>query len=73
VEDRLVALTIRDNGRGFDPYSVRGGGMGLRVMRFRAQMISGYLLIESQPGEGTLLRCRCPIRPEVAGVEREEP
>jgi PAS domain S-box-containing protein len=72
VEDRLVALTIRDDGRGFDPYSVRGGGMGLRVMRFRAQMISGYLLVESQPGQGTLLRCSCPLRPEPAGVEREE-
>lgn len=71
VVERLVELTIIDDGRGFDPFSVRGGGMGLRVMRFRAQMISGYLIVESQPGQGTRLRCRCPVRPESGVAERE--
>jgi PAS domain S-box-containing protein len=73
VVDRLVELNINDDGCGFDPYSVRGGGMGLRVMRFRAQMISGYLIIDSQPGRGTNLRCRCPVRPDSSGGERELP
>jgi PAS domain S-box-containing protein len=71
VTGRLVELTINDDGRGFDPLSVRGGGMGLLVMRFRAQMIGGYLFVESEPGRGTRLRCRCPVRLDAAGVETQ--
>lgn len=71
VANRLVELTINDDGRGFDPFSVQGDGMGLRVMHFRAQMISGYLLVESQPGEGTRLRCRCPVRSDARVMEKE--
>lgn len=48
-----VRLEIIDNGRGFDPAHVGGGGMGLQTMRDRAEAIGGLLEIHSQPGNGT--------------------
>lgn len=58
-----VELLVIDDGAGFDPLTFSRGGMGLRIMRFRAQLIGGYLSVESRPGAGTTLRCRCPVKP----------
>jgi PAS domain S-box-containing protein len=55
-------LLIIDDGRGFDPLQLARGGMGLRIMRFRAQLLGGYLSFESRPGAGTTIRCRCPVK-----------
>jgi signal transduction histidine kinase len=61
-----IDLLVSDNGKGFDPSRV-ARGMGLRIMRFRAQMIGGYVAVESRPGVGTTLRCSCLLkRGEVA-------
>jgi signal transduction histidine kinase len=57
-----VELLVIDDGKGFDPQQFAQGGMGLRIMRFRAQLIGGYLSVESRPGAGTTLRCRCPVQ-----------
>jgi len=57
-----VELLVIDDGRGFDPLEFARGGMGLRIMRFRAQLIGGYLSVESRPGAGTTIRCRCPVQ-----------
>jgi PAS domain S-box-containing protein len=57
-----VELLIIDDGKGFDPLDVVRGGMGLRIMRFRAQLIGGYVSVESRPGTGTTLRCRCQLQ-----------
>ena len=54
-------LVIIDDGKGFDPLD-SASGMGLRIMRFRAQLIGGFLSVESRPGAGTTLRCRCPVK-----------
>ena len=56
-----VELLIIDDGKGFDPLQHARDGMGLRIMRYRAQLIGGYLSVESRPGAGTTLRCRCPV------------
>jgi two-component system, LuxR family, sensor kinase FixL len=61
-----IELLVADNGGGLDPTRIARGGMGLRVMRFRAQMIGGYLAVESRPAAGTTLRCRVPVQPERA-------
>ena len=63
VRDSEAELTVSDDGQGFDPNDSQGGGMGLRVMRFRAQMLNGFLSVESRVGGGTTLRCHCPLRP----------
>jgi two-component system CheB/CheR fusion protein len=57
-----LELQVVDDGVGFDPVHVPNPGMGLRMMRFRAEMARGYLSIESRPGFGARLRCRCPAR-----------
>jgi signal transduction histidine kinase len=54
-------LLISDDGKGFDPVQFTRGSSGLRLMRFRSQLIGGYLSMESRPGAGTTLRCRCPV------------
>jgi signal transduction histidine kinase/CheY-like chemotaxis protein len=47
-------LTIKDDGRGFDPGKVRvGSGAGLRLMNYRANMIGGTFSAESEPERGT--------------------
>jgi signal transduction histidine kinase len=53
-------LRIEDNGRGFHPPARSRAGMGLRIMRYRAEMIGGTLTIESRPGRGARVECRYP-------------
>lgn len=55
-----VVLTVRDNGRGFDPARVTGGGHGLQYMTERAVLCQGRLEIDSRPGGSTLLRLVIP-------------
>ena len=58
-----LELQVEDDGVGFDPLQV-AGGTGLRMMRFRADMARGFLSIDSRPGFGARLRCRCPAKTE---------
>jgi PAS domain S-box-containing protein len=51
-----VVATVRDDGIGFDPESVRPGGLGLVTMRERAALIGGALVVRSTPGRGTEVR-----------------
>jgi len=56
VNDRF-SLAIRDDGSGFE-LSGRGfGGMGIRIMRYRARVIGATLDLKSQPGQGTQISC----------------
>lgn len=58
-------LTVRDDGIGFDPASIKSGGMGIRIMRYRAIVIGATLVVKSQPGRGTEVTCMFfPIRRE---------
>jgi len=56
AKDDQIILTISDDGRGFNPARMTGG-MGLDNMRHRAERLDGELSIESQPGQGTVVRC----------------
>jgi signal transduction histidine kinase len=59
--DRLE-LEVRDNGCGFDPSIIsRKGRFGMLGMQARAKALGGDLTINSQPGDGTLLRLRIPL------------
>jgi signal transduction histidine kinase len=52
-----ITVTVEDDGRGFDPTFVATGGMGLRIMKYRAKMIGGELHVRSRPGGGTVVSC----------------
>ncbi|MBC7442047.1 MAG: sensor histidine kinase, partial [Ramlibacter sp.] len=51
-----TVLTVRDNGRGFDPASAPPDGhLGLRIMRDTVRVVGGDLSITSHAGEGTTI------------------
>jgi PAS domain S-box-containing protein len=60
---REYALSILDNGCGITPEDRQGDGMGLHLMRHRAEMIGAKLTICRGPEAGTLVRCCFEDRP----------
>jgi PAS domain S-box-containing protein len=60
-EPDRATLTVRDDGRGFDPSSSQDGQhLGLGIMRERAASIGAALMIESRPGAGTRIEVHWP-------------
>ncbi|HVO32582.1 MAG TPA: PAS domain S-box protein [Elusimicrobiota bacterium] len=58
-QNQQVALLIDDNGIGVPDSALRGGagGLGLRTMQFRANVIGGSLDIGRRAEGGTVVRC----------------
>ncbi len=55
--DGAYAISVRDNGRGFDPRHEPGDShVGLNIMKERAHRIGGRLEVVSEPGAGTEVR-----------------
>ncbi len=63
-----LAITVRDDGRGFDR-SARAAGFGLLGMRERVALLEGQLTVQSAPGEGTAIAVTFPVRRRPAGSE----
>ena len=57
-----LAITIRDDGQGFEPQerNFRGKRLGLTSMRDRASGLGGRLTIDSAPGQGATVRLEVP-------------
>jgi signal transduction histidine kinase len=64
-----LALTVSDDGKGFDPQrvlaseesvGVEGGHFGLRGIQDRVAMLGGTFAIDSAPGRGTALAVTLP-------------
>ena len=53
----VLTLAIRDNGVGFAPGTAKDKGLGLRSMRYRANVIGGTWDITSDPKTGTVVSC----------------
>jgi two-component system sensor histidine kinase/response regulator len=53
-----VTLTIADDGAGFDPAHSGAGRFGLANMLERAERVGAALHIDSEPGQGTVIRLR---------------
>lgn len=58
--DNRVMLTVKDNGRGFDP-KTKMDGMGLNNITSRVKVFGGNVHIESAPGKGCVLKVTAPI------------
>jgi signal transduction histidine kinase len=63
--DEMLHLVVEDNGRGFDPDSIRyvqgdGRGLGLFSMKERASLSGGRYRIASAPGQGTRIEVSWP-------------
>ena len=62
--DRLL-VTVRDEGKGFDPKEIRGKeGLGILSMEERVRLLGGHFEIQSGPGQGASLRAWVPFQPE---------
>ncbi len=61
-----VTMSIRDNGRGFDPAAVEDGGFGITSMAERAALVGGRLAIDSRPQGGTRVTADVPVAPDGA-------
>ena len=75
-----VELTIRDDGRGFDPqgtFDPSAGHFGILGMQERAARIGGTFRLESRLGAGTLVEISAPVpqskRTHPPGMESARP
>lgn len=66
VEVRLSAncsamsLSIADDGRGFSKTGTEMNGVGISIMRYRANVVGGEFEIEERPKGGTIVSCTVP-------------
>jgi signal transduction histidine kinase len=70
---REIAVRVEDDGTGFDASTIVGGGMGLRIMRYRAKMIAGTLDVRTRPGGGTVVSCSCVLPATSATPAQKDP
>jgi signal transduction histidine kinase len=73
VVDGATHLTMKDDGQGFTLEPARAangvrsrtpGGLGLRIMRERAEALGGQIEMISAPGKGTIVDVRLPQKDE---------
>jgi two-component system sensor histidine kinase UhpB len=57
--ERMLVLTVRDDGCGIYPGKV--AGFGLRGMQERVEGLGGRYTIDSEPGNGTCVRVTLPL------------
>jgi signal transduction histidine kinase len=67
----MLAFTVSDNGRGF--MLGDASGLGLVIMRERAQLLGGRLQIETAPGQGTAVRARLPMTASATHKDAHRP
>ena len=72
--DSECMLNINDDGRGFDVSKItrvdKGGrGAGLFTMKERVRLVGGECNIRSQPGKGTRIAVRVPLKGFMADAE----
>ena len=62
-------ISVRDNGKGFDPNQLNSGSHGLLGMRYRIEAEGGRMNLSTAPGKGTLIEATLPE--EAAGAAKE--
>lgn len=65
-QETSVSLDVRDDGRGFDPAALPPTGDGVRGrglpgLRSRVLALGGQLVVESAPGDGTVIGASVPL------------
>jgi len=67
--DRQLVLQVSDNGRGFGEMpSRRPEGLGLKIMRHRAETLCGELVLEPASSGGAIVRFSCPLASSRPGL-----
>ncbi len=66
VLEKLIVMTINDNGKGFQVIGKAGSKkktrLGLISMRERAEMLGGSFQVSSAPGGPTSVRVEIPVK-----------
>jgi signal transduction histidine kinase len=62
LSDTLLSVTIEDDGLG-SPVTHASGGFGVTGMRERAALLGGRIIINSDPGTGTVVHADLPVPP----------
>jgi len=57
-----ISLAVIDNGTGIQPGSPASGGLGLRIMAYRARVVGGDFAVSDTPGGGATVTCTAPCR-----------
>lgn len=65
-QDGYLAVSVKDDGIGFDRAAVRGRGIGLIGVEERVKELGGTLWLISRLHQGTSLAARIPLRDEAA-------
>jgi PAS domain S-box-containing protein len=61
-QGNVLHISIKDDGRGFCAKNVHSEGLGLRIMKLRAEACGGQFEIHSSEGEGTTVNCSVPLK-----------
>lgn len=61
LDDHMGCLTVNDDGQGITSASASQKGLGLRILRHRANLINAELRIDSDQ-RGTSVRCEFPLQ-----------
>jgi PAS domain S-box-containing protein len=65
VEEDILSLSVRDDGKGFDVAVLTGSeGIGIAGMRERATLAGGSLEVTSEPGRGCQVHFKVPLDAE---------
>jgi PAS domain S-box-containing protein len=67
IDGPRLCLVVEDDGRGLSPGAHGAAGLGLRIMRYRAQMLRGDLVVSAGGGRGTRIECTCPLEAVTRG------
>ncbi len=59
-----IEITVRDDGKGFTNDEESGGGIGLALMKYRADIIGGILNVSNNEPSGVLVSCRIDVNCE---------
>jgi two-component system sensor histidine kinase UhpB len=60
-EGNELRLRVTDDGRGFNPSTLDGAGLGLYSVAERVRGVGGRMAVDSAPGAGTTLRVVVPL------------
>jgi two-component system, NarL family, sensor histidine kinase DegS len=62
IEPNYVKVTIKDNGKGFDPAELKdSGGLGLKLLQEHTEMLNGIMNIRSSIDKGTEVVIQIPV------------
>ena len=62
ADDEFLYLSIKDDGKGFEPRStLTKSGVGLARMQERVRLVGGRIAVHSEPDKGTTIKASIPL------------